>query len=173
VALSEKSILQQLMSQRDRISAAAWLIVRDAHIAEDIFQNVALKSMEKEVKFDSDGSLISWAFITARRQGIDWLRRQKNAPVSLDQTILEIIEAEWANESLDRESGRNQALRDCLDELPKKSRQLLKLRYFDGQRCEEVASAFGTKLDAIYKRLSRLHNTLKGCIESKLNQAIS
>ena len=116
------------MSQRDRISAAAWLIVRDAHIAEDIFQNVALKSMEKEVKFDSDGSLISWAFITARRQGIDWLRRQKNAPVSLDQTILKIIEAEWANESLDRESGRNQALRDCLDELPKKSRQLLKLR---------------------------------------------
>ena len=161
------------MSQRDRISAAAWLIVRDAHIAEDIFQNVALKSMEKEVKFDSDGSLISWAFITARRQGIDWLRRQKNAPVSLDQTILEIIEEEWANESLDRESGRNQALRDCLDELPKKSRQLLKLRYFDGQRCEEVASAFGTKLHAIYKRLSRLHNTLKGCIESKLNQAIS
>ena len=100
MALSEQGILQRLMSQRDRISAAAWLVVRDAHIAEDIFQNVALKALAKEVAFDSDGALMSWAFITARREGIDWLRRQKNAPVSLDETILELLEAEWASESL-------------------------------------------------------------------------
>ena len=98
---------------------------------------------------------------------------KKNAPVCLNETILEVIEAEWANESLGQAAGRSQALRDCLDELPAKSRELLKLRYFDGQRCKEVATVLGTKLDAIYKRLSRLHNTLKGCIESKLNQAIS
>ena len=77
MALSEQGILQRLMSQRDRISAAAWLVVRDAHIAEDIFQNVALKALAKEVAFDSDGALMSWAFIAARREGIDWLRRQK------------------------------------------------------------------------------------------------
>ena len=105
--------------------------------------------------------------------GIDQLRRQKNAPVCLNETILEVIEAEWANESLGQAAGRSQALRDCLDELPAKSRELLKLRYFDGQRCEEVASLLSAKLDAIYKRLSRLHNSLKDCIETKLNQAVS
>ena len=173
MALSEQGILQQLMSQRDRISAAAWLVVRDAHIAEDIFQNVALKALAKEVGFDSDGALMSWAFITARREGIDWLRRQKNAPVSLDETILELLEAEWASESLGQARGRSQALRDCLSELPAKSRELLKMRYFDGQRCEEVAASLNTKLDAIYKRLSRLHQVLKGCIETKLTQAPS
>ncbi|MEE2947957.1 MAG: sigma-70 family RNA polymerase sigma factor [Verrucomicrobiota bacterium] len=173
VAISEQSILQQLMNQRDRISAAAWLVVRDAHIAEDIYQNVAIKAMGKEVAFDSEGALMSWAFITARREGIDWLRRQKNAPVSLDESILEVLEAEWAKESLGQTGGRSQALRDCLDELPERSRELLKLRYFDGQQCEEVASLLGAKLDAIYKRLSRLHNALKDCIETKLNQAVS
>ena len=170
VALTEQGILQRLMSQRDRISAAAWLVVRDAHTAEDIFQNVALKAMAKEVTFDSEGALMSWAFITARREGIDWLRRQKNAPVSLDETILEVLEAEWASEALGQANGRSQALRDCLGELPAKSRELLKLRYFDGRRCEEVASTLGTKLDAVYKRLSRLHLALKGCIETKLAQ---
>ena len=39
--------------------------------------------------------------------------------------------------------------------------------------CEEVAASLGTKLDAVYKRLSRLHQGLKGCIETKLNQAAS
>ena len=173
VALSEQGILQRLMSQRDRISAAAWLVVRDALIAEDIFQNVALKALAKDVTFDSDGALMSWAFITARREGIGWLRRQKNAPVSLDETILELLEAEWANESLGQAGGRSQALRDCLSALPAKSRELLKLRYFDGQRCEEVAASLNTKLDAIYKRLSRLHQALKGCIETKLTQVPS
>ena len=101
MVLSEQDILKRLMGQRDRVSASAWLVVRDAHAAEDIFQNVALKALAKEVTFDSDGALMSWAFITARREGIDWLRCQKNAPVRLDETILEVLEAEWADESLE------------------------------------------------------------------------
>ena len=170
MALTEQDILQRLMGQRDRVSASAWLVVRDAHAAEDIFQNIALKALAKEVTFDSDGALMSWAFITARREGIGWLRRHKNAPVSLDETILEVLEAGWADASLGQADGRSQALRDWLNELPEKSRELLKLRYFDGQRCKEVATVLGTKLDAVYKRLSRLHQALKKCIETKLAQ---
>ena len=34
--LSEKEILRFLMQSRERISAAAWLVVKDAHVAEDI-----------------------------------------------------------------------------------------------------------------------------------------
>ena len=90
-----------------------------------------------------------------------------------EQCILELLEAEWASESLGQAGGRSQALRDCLSELPAKSRELLKMRYFDGQRCEEVAASLNTKLDAIYKRLSRLHQALKFCIETKLPQAPS
>ncbi len=160
------------MSQRDLVSAAAWLVVRNAHTAEDIFQNVALKAMTKGVQFESVGALMSWAFITARREGIDWLRRQKNAPVCLDETILELLEQEWADETLGQADGRSQALRDCLEDLPAKSRDLLKRRYFDEHACEAVAEQLGARLDAIYKRLSRLHQTLKKCIETKLEQQV-
>jgi RNA polymerase sigma-70 factor (ECF subfamily) len=170
VALSEQDILKRLMGQRDRVSAAAWLVVRDAHAAEDIFQNVALKAMTKGAQFESGGALMSWAFITARREGIDWLRRRKNAPVCLDETILELLEQEWADEALGQAGGRSQALRDCLEELPAKSRDLLKRRYFDGHACEEVAQQLGAGLNAVYKRLSRLHQALKKCIETKLEQ---
>jgi RNA polymerase sigma-70 factor (ECF subfamily) len=170
VALSEQDILQRLMSQRDRVSAAAWLVVRNAHTAEDIFQNVALKAMTKGTQFESGGALMSWAFITARREGIDWLRRQKNAPVCLDETILELLEQEWADEAAAQGGIRGQALRDCLEDLPAKSRDLLKRRYFDGHACEAVAEQLGARLDAIYKRLSRLHQALKKCIENKLEQ---
>jgi hypothetical protein len=45
---SEWDILQMLMRARNRIAAAAWLVVRDAHAAEDIFENVALKAMRRK-----------------------------------------------------------------------------------------------------------------------------
>jgi len=162
--------LKQMMSQRDRVSAAAWLVVRDTHAAEDIFQNVALKAITKEVRFENEGALLSWAFITARREGIDWLRRRKGDPAFLDEELLEQLELEWGAEALGQAAGRSAALRDCIEELPAKSRELLKRRYFDGYACEAVAQQLGTKLDAIYKRLSRLHHALKKCIETKLAQ---
>ena len=67
MALSEQEILKFLMQSRERIAAAVWVVVRDAHVAEDIFQNTVLKAVTKEVSFDADAALLSWAFIAARR----------------------------------------------------------------------------------------------------------
>jgi len=63
-----------------------------------------------------------------------------------------------------------EALEDCLAEAPEAARRLLRLRYFDGNSCEEVAEQMGIGLNAIYKRISRLHQSLKECIQGKLGQ---
>ena len=42
------------MQSRERISAAAWLVVKDAHVAEDIFQNTVLKAVTKDVSFEAE-----------------------------------------------------------------------------------------------------------------------
>ena len=68
--LSEEIILQTLLGARTRLSAAVWLVVRDTHGAEDIFQDITLKAMRGSATFESEAALLSWAFITARRQGI-------------------------------------------------------------------------------------------------------
>lgn len=166
--LNNTSILQTLMKWRSKVSASAWLIVRDSHIAEDIFQNVALKAMTREVSFESEGALLSWAFIAARHEGIDWLRRQKRTNQLMDQEILSILEREWQLSATRAAGVKLEALRDCVDDAPEPSRRLLRLRYFDGMNCEEIAQQFGIALTAVYKRLSRLHEALKNCVEQKL-----
>jgi RNA polymerase sigma-70 factor (ECF subfamily) len=171
--LSEPDILQTLMKWRTRVSAAAWVVVQDAHTAEDIFQNVALKAMTREVSFETESALMSWAFITARREGIDWLRRHQREVTCLDAEILEIIEREWQSEASHPAGAKIEALQECLESAPESSRRLLKLRYFDGYSCEEVAEQMGIGLNAIYKRVSRLHESLKECIEGKLRNAES
>ena len=157
------------MKSRDRISGAAWLVVRDAQLAEDIFQNVAIKAMTREICFDSDGAVLSWAFITARREGIDWLRRSRPEASVPSIELLEKLESEWTQES-ECANLRAEALRECLKELPDRSRRLLRLRYFDGLACQAVADELGTRLDAVYKRLSRVHQALRSCVQSRLTQ---
>lgn len=169
--LAEPEILQALMKARTRVSAAAWLVVRDTHAAEDIFQNVAVKAMTRDVTFDNESALLSWALITARREGIDWLRRHKRESCGLDEGILDLLEREWQSHPVQPAGARIEALQSCLEAAPESARQLLKLRYFEGYSCEEVADQMGLGVDAVYKRVSRLHENLKGCIEGKLGQA--
>ncbi len=171
MTISEQDILRTLMKSRDRIAAAAWVVVRDAHAAEDIFQNVALKALTKEVSFESEGAVLSWAFITARREGIDWLRRHRKKSTGLDPEILDMLEQEWLCETARRGEARMEALRACLKTLPEKSSRLLRLRYFEGNSCGDVATKLGTGLNAVYKRLSRLHKGLKECIELRLDES--
>jgi RNA polymerase sigma-70 factor (ECF subfamily) len=171
MSLSESVILQTLMNWRTRVAASAWVVVRDAHAAEDIFQNVALKAMTRDVQFESEASLLSWAFITARREVIDWLRRHRREIDCIDPEIADLLESEWQSRATQQVGGRLEALRACLERAPEPSRRLLRLRYFEGQSCEQVAERMGIGLNAVYKRLSRLHGTLRECIEGKLLSA--
>lgn len=166
--LDEQTVLQSLMKWRTRVSAAAWVVVHDAHAAEDIFQNVALKAMTRDVRFETEGALMSWAFITARREGIDWLRRHRRETTGIEPEVLDLIEQEWQSEPAAAGGARIEALQDCLASAPESARRLLKLRYFDGCSCEEVAEQMGLGLTAIYKRVSRLHESLKQCIDRKM-----
>jgi RNA polymerase sigma-70 factor (ECF subfamily) len=172
--LDESQILKALMEWRNRISAAAWLIVKDAHAAEDIFQNVALKAITRNVEFKAEAALVSWAFITARREGIDWIRRHHRVSMGLSDDLMKILEMEWVAQSDKKSSGeRMDALSTCLEQVPEKSKSLLKLRYFEGYNCIEIAGKIGIELNAVYKRLSRLHHGLRDCIEQKTRAELS
>jgi RNA polymerase sigma-70 factor, ECF subfamily len=165
--LDHETTLKHLFEARQRLCAAAWLIIRDAQAAEDLFQNVALKSVTKNVSFEHEGALLSWATVSIKREAIDHLRKRKPETLGLEPEVLDLISAEGAAHP-QPEGRRMEALRECLESLPEQSRQLLHLRYFDGHSCEEVARRVGAKVDAVYQRLSRLHRALKDCVDQKL-----
>lgn len=172
MALPEQDVLRILMRSRTRVSAAAWLLVHDMQASEDIFQNVALKAITKEVDFQVEAEVLSWAFITARREAIDWLRKRDNRKMMLSEEVAELICQDWADEPPSHRDERVEALRGCLESMPERSQDLLKLRYFEGRSCDDVAERLGVGVDAIYKRLSRLHHRLRDCVETRLDSLV-
>ena len=166
--LDHETTLKHLFEARPRLSAAAWLIVRDAQATEDLFQNVALKAVTKNVSFEHEGALLSWATVSIKREAIDWLRKRKPETLGLDPEVLDLINEEWSDHP-QPEGRRMDALRECLDSIPDQSRRLLHLRYFEGHSCDEVARLVGANLDAVYQRLSRLHRQLKQCVDQRVS----
>jgi len=168
MALAQESIVRTLLAARMRISASAYVIVRDAQAAEDIFQNVTVKAITGDARFDMEAQLLSWAHVTARHEAMNQLRSRKGHALVLGPTVLELLQADWEGGLGGSEGDRVEALRKCVESLPDDSRRMLELRYFQARTCTEVSREMGLGLDAVYQRLSRLHRSLRQCIERRL-----
>ena len=166
--LPQNEIIRTLLGARARLSAGFFLVLRDAHLAEDVFQEVMVKALEQPDLFTNEAQLLSWARAVGRNAGLNLFRKSGRISVGLPDSLLETLEQENETEG---GSAREAALRGCLDGLPAQSRELLELRYFHGLSCAEVAARAGLALDAIYQRLSRLHRALRRCVEERLATA--
>ena len=160
-------ILQQLMLWRTTISAAAYVILRDVHRAEDVFQSVVLKAVSGQVQFSSEAALMSWALVSARHESIDILRRQQTEQRWLSERVSELMFSEWQQSAFSGDI-RSSALQDCLQQLPERLQQLLQRRYTEGLSCEAIAQECQEAVTAVYKRLSRVHQRLRQCVQRRL-----
>lgn len=164
--LSHEEVVRIIFADRARLTGAAWVVVRDAAAAEDIFQTAAIKAVADGAAFESNGHLLSWVRVTVRHGAIDWLRKRRPEWVAPDDALLDLIDSHWAPPAM--AGARVDALRDCVEQLPDPSRRLLELRYSEGRSGEEVAAQLGARLDTVYQRLSRLHRALRTCVDRKL-----
>jgi RNA polymerase sigma-70 factor (ECF subfamily) len=168
MALTQEEIIRTLLGARSRLVAAAWLVVRDAHVAEDIFQSMTIKAIDGRSEFEREAALISWAFVTTRHEALRSVRDRRHRAVVLESSALDLLDAEWAQGSSGALRDRIDALEQCLGELPEDARRLVELRYYDQRSCSEVASVLRLGLQAVYQRLSRLHRALRSCVEGRL-----
>lgn len=165
-SLSQDELIRTLLSHRARISAGVWLVVRDVHLAEDVFQEVMVKALSG-APFTNEAHLLSWCRITGRNAALNLMRKRGREVTTLSGDIMELLDAEAATEGSSK-TARIEALQECLEALPETARALVDARYFEGRSCAEVAAAFKMGVDAAYQRLSRLHRTLRECLEGKL-----
>jgi RNA polymerase sigma-70 factor (ECF subfamily) len=169
MGLSSNTIVQILLRERVRISASVMSILRDAHAADDVFQQVVLQALEGREHFREPEHLLAWALRVARHRAIDALPKRPTR--CLDGSVLELLEQQWAEAPADDVPARVEALHRCLEKLPASARQLLRLRYEDGLRCTSVAERLGRTVDAVYQSLSRVHRQLRQCVEARLKAA--
>ena len=163
--LPQNDIVRTLLGARARLSAGFYLVLRDVHLVEDVFQEVMVKALAQTDLFINEAQLLSWARAVGRNAGLNLVRKLSRVRVGLPNELLDLLEQEAEAEA---GSGREEALAHCVERLPAAARELLDLRYFHSLPCNEVAARTGIGVDAVYQKLSRLHLSLRTCVERQL-----
>ncbi len=149
-----------------RVYGVVLRVLRDAHQAEEVTQEVYLQLWQNAQRFDPDrGSALSWVMTLAHRRAVDRVRSsagvrrrdtehvERNHEAPYDET------AASALASLDA-----QRVRVALATLAPAQREALELAYFGGHTHAEVSALtkvpLGTAKSRIRDGLVRLRDTL-------------
>jgi RNA polymerase sigma-70 factor, ECF subfamily len=142
-------------------------VVLDPHVREDLFQECALILWRQFGDYDPRQSFGAWARGIAANKLKQRRQADQRFPVAFSpETIQALLEAFAQNECVD--TARGEALHECVAALPEPSRQILRWRYEQNWSCDQIAGQTGRTLEAIYRALSRLRESLETCIQRKL-----
>jgi RNA polymerase sigma-70 factor, ECF subfamily len=131
--------------------------------ARDVMQEVALVLWRKFDTFPEGVEFRRWAFGVARFEALAWFRDKTR-----DRHVLaEDVVAQLADESVSADKhleSQREALRSCLNKLPKDRRRLVLAAYGPAARIQEVAAQSGRTVAAFYQWLHRVRLALLECV---------
>jgi RNA polymerase sigma-70 factor (ECF subfamily) len=162
MALDAETVGRVLHDGRLRVIAVAAAVVRDAHAAEDVFQQVVVSALEYRAQFRDETHALAWGLRAARFRALDEAKRRRLRCLSTE--ALDRIESAFAAQADDAWAERLTALRRCVEGLPDEVGDLLRMRYDRGLAVVAIAARLGRNADAVYQQLSRLHRALRACV---------
>ena len=163
-------IAQLVVKHRHGILAYLYGVVPDAHVAEDLFQEVCVVAVQKAAEFQDGTSFVAWARTIARNKLREHLRRRTG--VVVDDAFFDGIESAFdaVQGSIDPDA-RKDALRRCLGEIQDRARQMLVWRYEEGLTAEGIAGRTGQSRAAVNSLLQRVREILRECVERRMSEA--
>ena len=140
----------------------------DIHAADDLLQEVSSVLWEKFGQYDRGRPFRHWAMGIARLEILKWRQSLGRSREVLSAQVVDAL-AETASEHAGEADERLRHLRDCLDALAGKTRQLVQLRFGRLLAIRQVAEQLGKSVAAVEMALVRARRGLRTCIESKLS----
>ena len=163
----QQEFLKHFLRHQDDLRAFIASVVRDRHAREDILQDVALVLWQKFEQYDPNRSFGAWARGIAANKIFQSFAKSRKTPLPLSPEAVQAIVSACEDIPADP-SDQQEALRRCLDKLPDKSRNLVRMRYEESLKLKDIAERVAGTLDAVHKALSRIRDGLRGCMDREL-----
>jgi RNA polymerase sigma-70 factor (ECF subfamily) len=146
---------------QERVFALVHGIVRDAHEVEDVAQEVFLKVYTRIAAFDERSQFYTWLYRVAVNAAKDHVKKRVRRPaVPLDEADALPGGAENPSAGAARSETRR-LVREAIDALPLKYREVLALRELEGLSYEEIAAVLDISIGTVESRLHRARSRLK------------
>ena len=140
---------------------------------DDLAQETFLIAYRELDSFDEDRDLGKWLRGIARNLVRNEVRKSARRGRILDGELTDHLLAQAERDASEPpfEESDFRALRDCLEQLPEKSRRLVAGRYADEWNATFLADQFQMTANAVRLALMRIRGQLKTCIEKRARHA--
>jgi RNA polymerase sigma-70 factor (ECF subfamily) len=164
--MDSNGIVRLLFRDRARLLGYVWAIVRDNHLADDVFQDVTVLAMERAAEINDEHHLSLWARRAARLKALEALRKRART-VPLDDDVMDLLAAEWDGDDACAIGEDVEHLRACIARLSPHAQTILGLRYVEEVNGARVAEVMQVKVQSVYVALARIHRALGDCIRRR------
>ena len=173
IRAGDKGAVSSLVRENElRIRIYSAKVAPRPDMAEDIAQKAFLIALRNIDRFDAGADFGLWmqgiVRNVARKEWEGLASRSK-----LDRDGLADYVERLSGDVADSEpkEQRLDALRTCVEKLPDRAREIVKLHYSLGMRCKRVSEQIGTTENAVKMALSRIRGLLRECVAGKLEGA--
>ena len=145
---------------KDRLFSYILYQVRNADVAEDIFQETFVKVIVtiRDGRYTESGKFYSWISRIAHNLVIDFFRREKGEnTVSTDETEVDLLNNaklsdRCAQSAMDSEQTFVD-LQHLIEKLPEEQREVVQMHYFQEMTFKEIAEEKGISINTALGRM--------------------
>jgi RNA polymerase sigma-70 factor (ECF subfamily) len=163
--MADPAVARELLRAREGLFAFILALVRDFNEAEELFQEISLRILERAGDYRPGTNFAAWAREFARRTLLE--TRRARARILFSDKAIEAVAAA-CDEIEESVMARKEALNRCLDRLEDASRQLVEMRYGRGLSLDELGRVLDRRAGTIQVALSRIRSRLADCVRSRL-----
>ena len=160
------------------VHALVWRKIGDFHYAEDITQDTFLQVYKKLPTLKDPHQFAGWLYVIANRRCLNWLRKQKSAMQSLEDTRVDEVEklsyTHYLSEHREAaaEERRREIVKKLLEKLPESERTVMTLFYLGEMTMKEISKFLGVSVKTISSRLSRARKRLREKEEALVQEVL-
>ncbi len=161
-----QEVMRLALTHRTDIWAFLMGLAKNPNRAEELFQNTYLVICEKWRQYTLGTNFLAWARQIARYEFLASVHPAKRKHATVEAGILESV-LDDAEPGAEATAHTHEYLRDCMERLTDRSRKVVRMRYWNGMACADLARKLSLSMNGVYTLLSRVRRTLLECIERK------
>lgn len=161
--------IEQVRQEHTRLRAFIRSLGVRAEAVDDVAQECFILALEKLDQFERGTDFGAWVRGMARRLVMNLLRKEQRRQIILSDAVTQFMAESTEEEPADDLTiEKVEALRGCMGQLPERSRELVRMRYFEDLSPGAIASRLERTANDVRQMLFRLRRALQECVEKRI-----
>lgn len=135
--------------------------------AEDLCQDAFLKAFARADDLRQPGSLRIWLLRIARTTCLDHSRRMRRSPIDLADVVPDTTADPRTPETVSEVNESFRRLKEAVQSLPRKQREVFVLREYGGQTYEDLSRILKIKPGTVMSRLNRARRAINAAMKEE------